>query len=94
MPLIDAKLSERQQISEAGKSPQLPVEHYKALFTSFSLFQTLYLPENGMEDVAVGDELLEWLNTHFIEPTTEEADQLIALERPWEDEIFWPYIIR
>ena len=76
------------------RSPQFPGEHYKSLYTSFSLFQTLYLPEDGIEDVAVGDELLEGLNTHFIEPTTEEADQLSGLERPWEDETFWSYIIR
>lgn len=64
------------------------------MYTSLSLFQTLYLPEDGIEDVPVGDELLEWLNTHFIEPSTEEGDQLSSLERPWEDEIFWPYVIR
>ncbi|PAV19573.1 hypothetical protein PNOK_0450700 [Pyrrhoderma noxium] len=82
------------QMTGSERSPQFPGEHYKSLYTSFSLFQTLYLPEDGIEDVAVGDELLEWLNTHFIEPTTEEADQLSGLERPWEDETFWSYIIR
>ena len=59
-----------------------------------SLFQTLYLPEDGVEDVPVGDDLLEWLNTHFIEPSTGEADHLSSLQRPWEDELFWPYLIR
>jgi nuclear pore complex protein Nup85 len=37
---------------------------------------------------------MEWLNIHFIEPSTEEGDLLSSLERPWEDEIFWPYLTR
>lgn len=78
----------------SSNGPQFPGEHYRALYTSFSLFQLLYLPEDGVEDVPVGDELLEWLNTHFIEPSTEEGDQLSSIERPWEDELFWPYLIR
>jgi hypothetical protein len=38
--------------------------------------------------------LMEWLNMHFIEPSTEEGDHLSSLERPWEDETFWPYLTR
>ena len=37
---------------------------------------------------------MEWLNTHFIEPSTEEGDQLSTLDKPWEDELFWPYLKR
>lgn len=37
---------------------------------------------------------MEWLNIHFIEPSTEEGDHLSALEQPWEDESFWPYLTR
>ncbi len=37
---------------------------------------------------------MEWLNTHFIEPSTEEGVHLSALECPWEDETFWPYLTR
>ena len=74
--------------------PHFPGEHYRTLYTAVSLFTTLYLPEDGVEDVPVGDELLEWLNTHFIEPSTEEGGQLSALQNPWEDDLFWPYLIR
>jgi nuclear pore complex protein Nup85 len=42
----------------------------------------------------VGEELMDWLNTHFIEPSTEEGDHLSSLEQPWEDESFWPYLTR
>ena len=54
----------------------------------------LYLPESGMEEAPVGDDLMEWLNVNYVEPTTEEGDHLSALDRPWEDENFWPYLTR
>ncbi|PPQ94447.1 hypothetical protein CVT25_002538 [Psilocybe cyanescens] len=73
---------------------QFSSDHYRSLYTCFSLFVVLYLPEPGYEEAPVGDELMEWLNTHFIEPSTEEGDQLSALDRPWEDESFWPYLTR
>ncbi|KAF9054665.1 Nup85 nucleoporin-domain-containing protein [Panaeolus papilionaceus] len=73
---------------------QYTADHYRSLYTCFSLFVVLYLPEPGYEMAPVGDELMEWLNTHFIEPSTEEGDQLSGLEKPWEDEGFWPYLTR
>lgn len=54
----------------------------------------LFLPEAGYEGAPVADDLMEWLNTHFIEPSTEEGDALSAQDRPWEDETFWPYLTR
>ncbi|TFK60439.1 hypothetical protein BDN72DRAFT_939980 [Pluteus cervinus] len=75
-------------------SPQFSSDHYRSLYTCFSLFVVLYLPEPGYEEAPVGDELMEWLNIHFIEPSTEEGDQLSSLDRPWEDEAFWPYLTR
>ncbi|KAI5124259.1 hypothetical protein M0805_005108 [Coniferiporia weirii] len=92
--LQDCWVHSTQLMSSTDGPPHFPGEHYRSLYTSLSLFQILYLPEDGIEDVPVGDELLEWLNTHFIEPSTEEGDQLSAIERPWEGEIFWPYLIR
>ncbi|KAF7370621.1 Nuclear pore complex protein Nup85 [Mycena sanguinolenta] len=58
------------------------------------LFVVLYLPEPGYEEAPVGEELMEWLNIHFIEPSTEEGDHLSSLKSPWEDETFWPYLTR
>ncbi|EGN95218.1 hypothetical protein SERLA73DRAFT_187558 [Serpula lacrymans var. lacrymans S7.3] len=73
---------------------QFSGDHYRCLYTCFSLFTVLYVPEYGFEDAPVGDELMEWLNVHFIEPSTEEGDHLSGLEHPWQDENFWPYLIR
>ncbi|KJA25724.1 hypothetical protein HYPSUDRAFT_134002 [Hypholoma sublateritium FD-334 SS-4] len=83
-----------QPIPRVDGTLQFTGDHYRGLYTCFSLFVVLYLPEPGYEQAPVGDELMEWLNTHFIEPSTEEGDQLSALDRPWEDESFWPYLTR
>ncbi|EIW58253.1 uncharacterized protein TRAVEDRAFT_123029 [Trametes versicolor FP-101664 SS1] len=73
---------------------QYDAEHYRCLWTCFSLFAVLYLPEPGFDDAPVGDELMEWLNTHFIQPSTQEGDELSGQDRPWEDPAFWPYLTR
>ncbi|KII87265.1 hypothetical protein PLICRDRAFT_113015 [Plicaturopsis crispa FD-325 SS-3] len=83
-----------QPINRPDGPVQFPSEHYRRLYTCFSLFLVLYLPEGGFEDAPVGDDLMEWLNIHYIEPSTEEGDNLSGLERPWEDESFWPYLTR
>lgn len=84
----------QQPISRPDGTLQFSSDHYRSLYTCFSLFVVLYLAEPGYEDAPVGDELMEWLNTHFIEPSTEEGDHLSSLEKPWEDETFWPYLTR
>ncbi|KAJ6607496.1 Nup85 nucleoporin-domain-containing protein [Mycena sp. CBHHK59/15] len=73
---------------------QFSADHYRSLYTCFSLFVVLYLPEPGYEEAPLGEELMEWLNIHFIEPSTEEGDHLSSLKSPWEDESFWPYLTR
>ncbi|KAF6753070.1 Nup85 nucleoporin-domain-containing protein [Ephemerocybe angulata] len=83
-----------QPLTRPGGPPQFSSDHYRSLYTCFSLFVVLFLPEEGYEQAPVGDELMEWLNTHFIEPSTEEGDHLSSLDRPWEDETFWPYLTR
>ncbi|KAJ6447407.1 hypothetical protein C8R47DRAFT_1273691, partial [Mycena vitilis] len=72
---------------------QFSGDHYRSLHLLFS-FVVLYLPEPGYEEAPVGEELMEWLNIHFIEPSTEEGDHLSSLKSPWEDETFWPYLTR
>jgi len=84
----------KQPLAHAEDALQLNSDHYRKLYTSFSLFMVLYLPELTQENAPVGDDLMEWLNVHFIEPSTEEGDHLSGLDRPWEDESFWPYVTR
>lgn len=73
---------------------QYTADHYRSIYTCTSLFQTLYLPDPDVEHAPVGDELMEWLNIHFIEPSTEEGDVLSSLESAWEGDGFWDYLTR
>lgn len=83
-----------QQPITRSEPLQFSSDHYRTLYTTFSLFLVLYAPEDGYKEAPVGDDLMEWLNTHYIEPSTEEGDHLSGLDRPWEDETFWPYLTR
>lgn len=74
------------------EATQLDAEHYRKLYSCWDLFSVLYTPEQN--DIPMGDDLMEWLNTHYVEPTSEEGDHLSNLDRPWEDEAFWPYLTR
>lgn len=94
LDLGKSNIISQQPIPRPEGPLQYTSDHYRSLYTCFSLFVVLYLAEPGYEDAPVGDELMEWLNIHFIEPSTEEGDHLSALERPWEDESFWPYLTR
>ncbi|KAI0272744.1 Nup85 nucleoporin-domain-containing protein [Gloeopeniophorella convolvens] len=76
------------------KPLQYDANHYRIFYTCLSLFVVLYLPDAGFDDAPVGEELMEWLNTHFIEPSSEEGDHLSSQDNPWQDETFWPYLTR
>ena len=78
----------------SSETRQVSSDHYRTLYTCLSLFLILYVPEYGLENAPVGDDLVEWLNTHFIEPSSEEGDHLSTLEHPWADETFWPFLTR
>ena len=88
------RFSTQRPVARPDGPLQFSSDHYRSLYTCFSLFVVLFIPEEGYANAPVGDELMEWLNTHFIEPSTEEGDQLSGLEKPWEDDTFWPYLTR
>jgi hypothetical protein len=91
-----ARLAELSKLvpSQQSAAQADSADHFRGLYTSFSLFMVLYLPDPASENDPVGEDLMEWLNVHFIEPSTEEGDHLSALDRPWEDDVFWPYLTR
>lgn len=82
-----------QQKESHSEALQLDTGHYRKLYTCMSLFCVLYLPENGLEDAPVGDELMDWLNRLYIQ-STDDGDHLSGLDRPWEDPIFWGFLSR
>lgn len=88
------RLTSVQQLEANGVRPQYDAQHYRVLYTTISLFITLYLPAVGEARAPVGDELMAWLNMHFIEPSSEEGDELSTQEKPWEDVNFWSYLTR
>ncbi|TCD63518.1 hypothetical protein EIP91_005319 [Steccherinum ochraceum] len=73
---------------------QFSDDHYRQLHTCLSLFTVLYVPEPGLEGAPAGEDLLDWLNTHFVEPSTDEGKHLATLDKPWEDESYWSYLAR
>jgi len=64
------------------------------LSSAISLFVMLYMPEPGYENVPIAEELVDWMNMHFVEPPTEQGDMLNQLEKPWENEVFWSYLTK
>lgn len=88
------QLTFMQHLEANGVKPQYDAEHYRVLYTTISLFIVLYLPGAGQDRAPVGEELMAWLNMHFIEPSSDEGDELSSQENPWEDENFWSYLTR
>lgn len=69
--------------------------HYMEVVSSFHLFQTVYTSDSGNVTTAlIGEELLLWLNMHYIAPSSEEGPVLDAQEKPWLDVDFWTFLIR
>lgn len=93
--VVHTQLNHSFQRDEDRREPlQLNPDHYLKLYSCLSLFCVLYLPDSGLEDAPVGEELMEWLNRLYVEPSTEEADHLSSLDRPWEDDNFWSFLSR
>ncbi|TFK52007.1 hypothetical protein OE88DRAFT_1735010 [Heliocybe sulcata] len=82
--------------SQHGSDEELQYDsdHYRSLHTCLSLTNCLYAPRPESTRLPVGDDLMEWLNVHYIAPSSEEGDHLSNLTSPWEDETFWPYLTR
>ncbi|KZT59827.1 hypothetical protein CALCODRAFT_493066 [Calocera cornea HHB12733] len=79
----------RRQIDSApDPSPELQV-----ISAIVFLVQVLYLPESGFSGGIVGEELLDWLNTVDVRPTSEEMQEF-AGEEPWKVDGFWTYLQR
>ncbi|KAF8587870.1 hypothetical protein K439DRAFT_1630322 [Ramaria rubella] len=91
--LISLKM-DKERLDEQEPWPESAVVHIETLYAAFGLFQAMHLPANGSLSGLVGEELLEWLNTNFIAPDSDEAVELSKLNSPWEVDRFWQYLIR
>ncbi len=64
------------------------------LHAVLSLADTLYLPADGTGAGVVGEELLHWLNSYDIAPTTEEGLDIAAAPIPHEHPRYWDYVLQ
>ncbi|KZS94585.1 hypothetical protein SISNIDRAFT_426911 [Sistotremastrum niveocremeum HHB9708] len=77
---------------EIENCPPSAVEHYQTLDAIFDLFRLL---SAGKSDVGIfGEDLLDWLNRHYVSPTSQQGINLADQERPWLDEDFWPTLTK
>lgn len=69
--------------------------HYMEIVSTFHLFQIVYTSDSGNVTTAlIGEELLLWLNMHYVAPSSQEGPILDAQEKPWLDVNFWTFLIR
>lgn len=65
---------------------------------SFSLIlhfaETIYIPADGRGTGVVGEEILHWLNSFDVQPTTEEAQEIAQSATPYEHDNYWDCIRR
>ncbi|MCO5566109.1 hypothetical protein L7F22_019785 [Adiantum nelumboides] len=65
---------------------------------SFSLIlhfaETIYIPADGRGTGVVGEEILHWLNSFDVQPTTEEAQEIAQSATPYEHGNYWDCIRR
>lgn len=69
--------------------------HYSAIASTTHLLQVLFTSESGSTASSiVGEELLLWLNTHYVAPTSDEGPEIDANEHPWLADGFWIFLVR
>ncbi|GAA5941408.1 uncharacterized protein JCM15063_006090 [Sporobolomyces koalae] len=70
------------------------LQHYSTMHSILSLVELLYLPQDGLGDGVVGEELLDWLNVVDRAPSTEQGTELSSLAHPWDSPEFFPYLTK
>ena len=86
--------SSKEEHPEDDEPLQLDAEHYRKLCTLVALFVVLYSPQENRALGPAGEDLMDWLNTFYVEPSSAEGARLTELERPWEDDYFWLFLQR
>ncbi|SPO30634.1 uncharacterized protein UTRI_05251 [Ustilago trichophora] len=62
--------------------------------TILRLAEVLYYPKDGRGISVVGEELLHWLNSFDVAPTTEEGQEIAESAIPHEHPSYWDYVLR
>ena len=68
--------------------------HWADVYAIWSFTQLLYFPIDGRGEGVVAEELLDWINTVDVAPTTEEGLEITSATIPHQHDNFWPYIYK
>lgn len=91
-------LEQLAETPSASTSPYLP-HLSRVLLPILTLVQTLYLSPNATDlqhagEGIIGEELLHWLNSYDLAPTTEQGREIAASDEPYLHANYWDYILR
>ncbi|PWN52416.1 Nucleoporin, Nup85-like protein [Violaceomyces palustris] len=67
---------------------------FQSLHTILHLTEVLYFPSDGRGAGVVGEEILHWLNSFDVAPTTEEGQEIAEAPIPHAHPAYWDYILR
>ncbi|TIB15165.1 hypothetical protein E3P92_01744 [Wallemia ichthyophaga] len=68
--------------------------HSANVYAIWSFSHLLYFPIDGRGEGIVAEEILDWINTIDIAPTTEEGLEITSSNTPHLHHNFWPYIYK
>ncbi|KAJ9474997.1 Nuclear pore complex protein Nup85 [Pseudozyma hubeiensis] len=69
-------------------------QNWRDAQTILRLAEVLYYPKDGRGISVVGEELLHWLNSFDVAPTTEEGQEIAEAAVPHEHRSYWDYVLR
>ncbi|CCF48279.1 hypothetical protein NDA11_002929 [Ustilago hordei] len=83
---------ERIQLDDSVDTAQF--QAWRDAQTILRLAELLYYPKDGRGISVVGEELLHWLNSFDVAPTTEEGQMIAESAVPHEHPSYWDYVLR
>ncbi|KAJ1017822.1 hypothetical protein NDA16_005138 [Ustilago loliicola] len=83
---------ERIQLDDSVDTAQF--QAWRDAQTILRLAEVLYYPMDGRGISVVGEELLHWLNSFDVAPTTEEGQEIAESAVPHEHPSYWDYVLR
>lgn len=101
--LLDRITSREAPSASNSRSPSPPSSRFTShisgtLLPILTLAQTLYASPNAVDLLGgqgiVGEELLHWLNSYDLAPTTEQGREIASSSEPYLHPTYWDYILR
>ncbi|KIS67525.1 uncharacterized protein UMAG_04624 [Mycosarcoma maydis] len=83
---------DRIQLDDSVDAAQF--QAWRDVQTILRLAEVLYYPKDGRGVSVVGEELLHWLNSFDVAPTTEEGQEIAESAVPHDHPSYWDYVLR